>query len=650
MDFQDAYLFHQGTNFNTYNYLGANFVKRDSVDGVVFRVWAYNAVSVSVIGDFNLWGKKNNGKMEKVTEQGIWEVFIPKLVQFQAYKFLIKTKDKRLLYKSDPYAFHSETDGKTASKIYDLKDAFKWTDDNFIAYRNKTDMYSSPLNIYELHAGSWKKYADGNRYDYKKLADELLPYIKELGYTHVELMPVMEHPFDGSWGYQITGYYSVTSRFGTPADFMYFINKFHNEGIGVILDWVPGHFPKDENGLAEFDGGYLYECQDINRMEHAGWGTRTFDFGRPEVQSFLISNAVFWFEKFHIDGLRVDAIASMIYLDYDRKPGQWTPNFHGGRENLEAVAFLQKLNTEVFSRFPKALMIAEESTAFANVTKPVHCGGLGFNYKWNMGWMNDILEYLSTDPVYRVGKHNKLTFSLMYAFSENYILPISHDEVVHGKRSLVDKMYGSYEEKFATLRAFYALMASHPGKKLLFMGCEFAQFREWDYANELEFFMLGYDMHSKTKEFVRQLNNFYLQTPCLWEIDFSWDGFAWIISDDKENNIVVYKRMDKAGKEIIIAINFAPVLRTNYCFNCKEGTYLEIFNTDNTQFGGKGFTNGILITTENLTQCENTENLEQGDNIDKNENAKQSSHFLSVTLPPLSALFLEHQEKKIFKI
>ena len=627
MDNTDAYYFHQGTGYYSYNYMGAHSTILNGKQGVMFRVWAYNAEEIFVTGDFNNWAKKSNAKMQKITEQGIWEVFINNVNKFDNYKFLIKTKNKNWIYKADPYAFHSETDGYTASKFYDINNIYKWTDENFLAYREKTDIYSSPLNIYELHAGSWKKCFDGNRYDYKKLADELLPYIKEMGYTHIELMPIMEHPFDGSWGYQITGYYAPTSRFGKPEDFMYFVDKMHNEGIGVILDWVPGHFPKDDSGLMEFDGGYLFECQDLARMEHKGWGTRIFDFGRNEVQSFLISNAIFWFDKYHIDGLRVDAVASMIYLDYDRKPEEWKPNYKGGKENLEAIAFLKKLNKEVFARYPKALMIAEESTAFANVTKPVHNGGLGFNFKWNMGWMNDILEYISTDPIYREYKHDKLTFSLMYAFSENYILPISHDEVVHGKHSLIDKMWGIYEEKFATLRTFYAYMIAHPGKKLLFMGCEYAQFREWDYANGLEFFMLDYEMHNKTRQFIRDINNFYLQSPQFWEIDYDWQGFKWLVSDDNQNNIIVFERTDKKGNKIVAAFNFAPIIRNNYKIYCDKGFYNEIFNTENTNYGGKGITKQVLETSKD-----------------------SNGHFISVNLSPLSAIYFDYKKDIIFNI
>jgi 1,4-alpha-glucan branching enzyme len=627
MEELDSYLFHQGTSYNSYNFMGVHFATQNGEDGAVFRVWAYNASAVWVVGDFNGWNKTEACKMKRITEQGIWEAFIPKTQKFDNYKFLIQTKDGRLLYKSDPYAFHSETDGKTASKVYSIEGTYNWNDADYIAYRAKINIYESPVNIYEIHAGSWKKYPDGNRYDYRKLADELLPYLKEMGYTHVELMPIMEHPFDGSWGYQITGYYSPTSRFGVPEDFMYFVDKMHSEGIGVILDWVPGHFPKDENGLVEFDGGYLYECQDSSRMEHKGWGTRVFDFGRNEVQSFLISNAVFWFDKYHIDGLRADAVASMIYLDYDRKPDEWRCNQYGGKENIEALEFLKKLNTEVFARYPYALMIAEESTAFGGVTRPVNMGGLGFNFKWNMGWMNDIFRYISTDPIYRCGIHDKLTFSLFYAFSENFILPISHDEVVHGKRSLIDKMWGGYNEKFAGMRAFYAYMIAHPGKKLLFMGCEFAQFKEWDYREGLEFFLLDYEAHYKMRQFVRELNNFYLQHSEFYEIDYDWRGFKWLVCDDKDSDTAVFERYSKDGSKIVAAFNFSGITITDYRVPCQEGIYSEALNTDGRHFGGSGMNNGVICSQ-------------------KDENGV----FIKITLPALSAVYFTYKKDKILKI
>ena len=479
------FLFHQGTNYNAYDFMGAHFVCVNGKEGVMFRVWAPKADAVALTGDFNGWNP-NACPMNKISEKGVYEIFVEGLKEFDCYKYAV-IKHGKIIFKSDPYAFHSETPPKTASKVYCL-DGYEWHDGCFIA--EKTAPYDKAVNIYEVNLASWKRHADGSYYTYREYADELVDYVLNMGYTHIELMPVAEYPFDGSWGYQVTGYYSVSSRFGTPKDFMCFVDTCHKNGISVIVDWVPAHFPKDEHGLYEFDGTPCYENQGLDRQEHKAWGTRIFDWGRNEIQSFLISNAVFLFEKFHIDGLRVDAVASMLYLDYDRKAGEWTPNENGGNQNIQAIEFFKKLNSVIFGRFPNALMIAEESTAFPLITKPVDVGGLGFNFKWNMGWMNDVLSYMSCDPYFRSGCHNKLTFSMFYAFSENFILPISHDEVVHGKKSLLDKMPGNTEEKFANLRAFNIYMFAHPGKKLNFMGNEFGQFKEWDYREGLVFFML----------------------------------------------------------------------------------------------------------------------------------------------------------------
>lgn len=622
------YLFHQGTNFKAYEYLGAHPERgrRGSEDGYTFRVWAPNAASVSVVGDFNAWDPDAN-PMTLLEDKAVWECAIEGLKQYDIYKYCIRTRDGRSLMKADPYAFHAQTAPETASKLFDIE-GYEWHDEMWFKSRQGHNPYRSPMNIYELHLGSWRRYPDGNTYDYRKTADELVGYLTDMGYNYVELMPVMEYPYDGSWGYQVTGYFAPTSRYGTPFDFMYFVDRCHQAGIGVIMDWVPAHFPKDAHGLYEFDGQPLYEYQDVHKREHAHWGTRIFDFGRNEVICFLTSSAMFWVERYHVDGIRVDAVASMLYLDYGREDWEWLPNINGGRENLEAVAFLQKMNTAVLTEHPQALMIAEESTAWPLVTKPASVGGLGFNFKWNMGWMNDMIAYTSLDPIFRSYNHDKLTFSLFYAFSENFILPISHDEVVHGKCSLINKMPGDYAMKFSGVRVFLAYMMSHPGKKLLFMGCEFAQFIEWNYKQQLDWMLLDYDAHRQMQNFVRTLNKFYLDTPAFWQVEDSWDGFNWLAHDDHARNIIVFRRTDEKGGEIVVLCNFAPVTREHYRVGVPDATsYDEVFNTDDVRFGGSGVVNTGAIRVKKIPD----------------HDMKQS---IELTVPPLAAVFLKGRPRK----
>jgi len=593
------HLFHHGENFKLYETYGAHPQKVGGKSGFVFRVWAPRAQAVSVVGEFNDWSETSY-PMSKMIDNQSWEVFIPGLKRFDSYKYCIKTQDGRTLYKADPLAFHAETPGTTsanASKVYDFQ-KYSWKDKEYLKKRREKNIYASPMNVYEVNLHSWKRKKNGNYYTYRELATVLVDYVVKMGYTHVEFMPINEHPFDGSWGYQVSGYFAVTSRLGTPEDFMYLVDSFHAAGIGVIIDWVPAHFPKDAFGLYEFDGEPLYEFSQWDRKENRGWGTRRFDYGRPEVVSFLISSAIFLFEKYHVDGLRVDAVASMLYLDYDKDPGEWVPNIYGENKNLESVAFLRRLNEAVFGMFPDALMIAEESTAWPMMTKPTNVGGLGFNFKWNMGWMNDVLSYIKTDPIYRQYEHNKLTFSLMYAFSENYVLPISHDEVVHGKCSLIGKMPGSYEEKFAGVRTFLGYMMSHPGKKLNFMGTEFGQFKEWNFEEGIEFFMKKYPMHRKLNAAVRELNRIYKTTPALYEIEDSWDGFEWLAADDSSRNFLAYKRMDRQGREVIVLLNFSGEDFKNYTLGLESGKYRVLFNSDRICFGGTGTLKKRVFKTE----------------------------------------------------
>lgn len=614
------YLFHEGSNSNAYEYFGSH---RKNKNTVVFRVWAPDAKNVSVTGDFNDWSETENPMKLLKNSGGVWEAEIKNIKPYDMYKYCITAADGRTLMKCDPYGFHMETRPGTATKYYEIDDCYEWHDEKWVEGRNGKNIYESPVNIYEIHAGSWKQYDDGNFYSYRALADSLVPYVKKMGYTHIEFMPLTEYPFDGSWGYQVTGYFAATSRYGEPKDLMYLVDKCHENGIGVILDWVPAHFTKDANGLYEFDGGPLYEYSDPRKGEHYGWGTRVFDFGKNEVRSFLMSSASFWLKKYHLDGIRIDAVASMLYLDYDRKDGEWVPNKNGGNENLEAVEFLQKLNENIFRDFPYAMMIAEESTSWPMVTKPVFSGGLGFNFKWNMGWMNDILRYFSLDGFFRKYNHDCITFSMFYAFSENFVLPISHDEVVHGKKSLIDKMPGSYDEKFAGVRAFLGYMMAHPGKKLMFMGQEFGQFIEWNYEKGLDWLLLDYPKHRALQNYFKKINEFYKANPAFWQIDYSWEGFSWISSDDKDNSVIAFRRIDEKGKEIIVVCNFTNVERCDYRIGIpKKGAYKIVFNSDDVEFGGEGKGNKGKLKTESI----NMHGFEQS---------------ISLDLPPMSAIYIK---------
>ena len=579
-----VYLFKQGNNQEAQRYFGAHLCEKDGQAGAIFRVWAPHAKAVSVVGDFNNW-MPDSHPMDQI-EEGVWERFIPGIKEFDVYKFCITTQWDELLFKADPYAFHAETRPSNGSKVYNLE-GYVWHDGAWLDAQEKQDIINSPISIYEMHMGSWKMKEDNAPYNYSEVADLLIPYIKEMGYTHVELLPITEYPFDGSWGYQVTGYFAPTSRYGTPKDLMAFVDKMHQAGIGVILDWVPAHFPKDGYGLYMFDGSPCYEDPNPRRGEHKEWGTMVFNYGMGEVQSFLISSALYWVDMYHMDGLRVDAVASMLYLDYNRRDGEWEPNINGGKENLEAIAFLQKCNGVVLGRHPHKMMIAEESTAWPMVTKPAEDGGLGFNFKWNMGWMNDMLSYMSTDPLFRSGNHNKLTFSFFYAFSENFVLPISHDEVVHGKCSLLNKMPGEYDAKFDNLRTFYGYMMAHPGKKLLFMGQEFGQFIEWNEAKPLDWMLLGYEKHQQLQAWVKDLNHFYQQHPAFWQIDYSWEGFQWIVPDDSSQSVIAFLRRDAEGKMVLVVCNFNPVLRTGYQMGVPSaGQYKELLTSDDAAYGG----------------------------------------------------------------
>ena len=573
--------FHTTGCADAIRYMGCHFAD----GGAVFRVWAPKAESVSVVGDFNFWNEQDL-PMQKISD-GVWEAFSVYAQPGGAYKYCVTGQNGRKVYKTDPYGTRCKALPDTSS-VLEPPDSFVWHDGAYRARRKKQNALNRPLNIYEVHAGSWKRHADGSIYSWDDLTAELIPYVKDMGYTHIELLPIMEYPYDPSWGYQVTCYYAPTHRYGTPEQLMRFVDECHRQSLGVILDWVPAHFPKDENGLYEFDGACCYELSDPMMNEHPDWTTRIFDYGKPEVRSFLVSNACYWLERFHVDGIRVDAVASMLYLDYNRQV--YKPNRFGGKENLEAIEFLRELNNAAFRVNPAVMMIAEESTAFPLVTKPDYVGGLGFLFKWNMGWMNDMLRYMSLDPLYRKGDHNALTFSMTYAFSENFVLPLSHDEVVHGKCSLIGKMPGNYDDKFANLRVFYAYQMAHPGKKLNFMGNELAQFIEWNYTQGLDWVLLDYDRHRQMQAFVRELNHFYLEHPQLWENDSDWDGFQWIDCDDRDRSIVTFRRISRSGKELVVICNFCPVVRERYRVGLpKAGWYVPVLNTDEARFGGYGF-------------------------------------------------------------
>ncbi|CAM2780528.1 1,4-alpha-glucan branching protein GlgB [Paenibacillus sediminis] len=593
---ETVYLFHEGTLYHSYRMLGAHLVEEDNQRGVRFSVWAPNAKHVGIASDFNDWNGDND-PLFKIPNSGIWTRFFPGLTNGIIYKYDITALDGQRMLKADPYAFYAEVRPATASIVQSIE-GYEWKD---AAWRHHQKApYQRPLNIYEVHFGTWRQKKDGSFYNYREMADLLIPYVVDMGYTHIEIMPLAEHPYDLSWGYQCTGYFAPTSRYGKPHDLMYFIDRCHQAGIGVILDWVPGHFAKDEYGLRLFDGTPLYEYADSLKAEKPGWGTLTFDYSKPEVRSFLTSNAMYWFDMYHIDGLRVDAVTSMLRLDFEKNEGQWRANEHGGKENLEAVAFLKQLNQVIFHYYPHALMMAEESSAWPKVTAPVHKGGLGFNYKWSMGWMNDTLKYIEQPFEQRPHHHSLLTFPLFYAFEENYTLPLSHDEVVHGKKSLLNKMPGTYEEKFAGLRVLLGYQMTFPGKKLLFMGGEFGQFIEWRDEYELDWLLLDYEMHRKMLAYTKALNQLYLQHKALWERDHEMGGYEWISPHDASQSVISFIRKGKKANDTLhIIINFSPVARENYRIGvAKAGEYVQIFSSADEKYGGAGVGNLPLLQSE----------------------------------------------------
>jgi len=619
----DLYLFGEGTHYRTYEKMGAHPMTIDGVSGVHFAVWAPNAMRVSVIGWFNRWDGRHH-PMQNRGSSGLWELFIPSLCPGDLYKFEVKGHHGFLGQKSDPFAFASELRPRTASVVWDIH-KYQWNDRDWMETRRRTNWLDKPLSVYEVHLGSWQRAPDDlNRWlTYREFADRLVPYVRDLGFTHIELLPISEHPFDGSWGYQTIGYYAPTSRFGSPDDLKYFIDRCHQEGIGVILDWVPAHFPKDGHGLGYFDGTHLYEHADPRKGEHMDWGTLIFNYGRNEVSTFLLSNAMFLVENYHIDGFRVDAVASMLYLDYSRKEGQWVPNQFGGRENLEAVAFLKRFNELMHGEYPGVITLAEESTAWPMVSRPTYLGGLGFTFKWNMGWMHDTLEYFAKEPVHRKYHHNHLTFSLLYAFTENFILPFSHDEVVHGKRSMLDKMPGDLWQKFANLRLLYAYMWAHPGKKLLFMGSEFGQWNEWNCHESLDWHLTQWESHWKLQHLCRDLNRLYKTIGALHQIDFSWDGFQWIdLHDSDQSTISFLRKGRKPGDVVACVFNCTPVPRQGYRLGVPgPGLYREIFNSDSEAYGGSNLGNAGAVEAEPWAW--------QG-----------QPYSVLITLPPLGGLYL----------
>ena len=626
---EDLYLYNRGDLHYAYNSLGAHVREINGVKGVLFAVWAPTARRVSVVGDFNNWDGRTN-MMRRRGSSGIWELFIPELEEGEVYKYEIFTAKRQVIVKMDPFAFSTELIPNTASYVYDLEH-YKWSDKQWMEDRKKKNYRESPVSIYEVHLASWMRTEDGKMLSYRELAHNLTNYVKDMGYTHIELLPIAEHPFGGSWGYQVTGYFSPTSRFGEPDDFMYFVDYLHQNGISVLLDWVPAHFPKDAHSLAWYDGTCLYEHADPRQGEHKDWGTLIFNFGRNEVKNFLISNALFWLDKYHIDGLRIDAVASMLYLDYSKKDGEWIPNQYGGKENIEAIEFISFLNATIERYFPGAMMIAEESTAWPRVSAPTHLGGLGFGYKWNMGWMNDMLRYMSQDPIYRKYHHNTLTFSILYAFSENFLLPLSHDEVVHGKGSLLGKMPGGVWEKFANLRLLYSYMFAHPGKKLLFQGGDLGQLAEWNHDASIDWHLLNYEPNYELHNFTRDLLHLYKNSPSLYEVDFNHTGFEWLDFNDWENSIVSFMRKDKTGRKIMVCVfNFTPVVRRDYRIGVPyEGFYQEIFNSDAENYGGANIGN-IGGVWSDVWATHNKD------------------YSISLSLPPLGALFfsIEIPEEK----